>query len=181
MTKKRDDRFAQAAKDIDINIGKLIGNLGEAVNEIINRLDDGKSGEVTREHVFDTANGPIRAQAGVRLRMGGLGGDTQAGPRRPRPVNPDRTARSAPSVAPRALDYDLIEDEDCWILTADLPGVSTDELILSQDGAVLSVATRGSRRYAADIKVASPFQLDDTAATLRNGILELRLPKVDPV
>lgn len=68
-----DKKTGRAALDgIDIRLGDLFGDLGAALTEMIERLDAGADGEVRRVHEFDTARGPIRAQAGIRIRMGGI-------------------------------------------------------------------------------------------------------------
>ncbi len=180
MTKKKSDAFARAAEELDLNINGLIGNLGEAVTEIINRLDDGRSGEISREHVFDTEKGPIRAQAGIRVKMGGLGEAVRT-TSKPRPVNPDRkhaTKPTTPASKPRAPAYDLIEDSDRWILTADMPGVVQSELVLHKEDDTLHISTTGDRVYHVKVDIGSEFDVESASVRLRNGILDLQLPKV---
>ena len=174
MTDKRKDRFQQAATDINLNLGTLLGTLGEAVSEIVNRLDDGKSGEVMREHVFDTEKGPVRAQAGIRLRMGGL--DTSEPRPTPQPVNRPRRNAPPPS-APRGFDFDLFEEDDLWVLTADLPGATASEVVLEDDGEALNITTTGQRKYAQRVVLAGSFDASRTKVSLHNGILELQIPK----
>lgn len=171
--------FQDAAKEIDAGLGGLFGALSEAIGEMASRLEDGHSGAVERDLTFDTAKGPVRAQAGVRLRMGGLdvGGSDAAS--RPRPVNPNRTGAKPPAepAKARVLAYDLFEDDDAWVLTADLPGVARKDVHLSADGPVLTIRTSGARIYEGQADLDVGFDLDAVQSTLRNGILTLRIPK----
>lgn len=176
MTEKPKDRFERATTDINLNLGTLLGTLGDAVNEIITRLDDGKSGEVVREHVFDTEKGPVRAQAGIRLRMGGL--DT--GEHKPKPAPVNRPRRSTPpQSAPRGFDFDLFEEDTMWILTADLPGATASEVVLHTEGEALKISTTGQRKYTQKVALPGGFDVKRTTVSLHNGILELQIPK-DP-
>lgn len=170
-------RFKQATEEIDLNLGSLFGSLGDAIGEMVSRLEDGTSGAVARDHVFDTEKGPVRAQAGVRLRMGGL--DTgQAKRAAPQPVNPNREKATAPAAPKtRGLSYEMLEDTDAWVLTADLPGVARKDLTLCRKDAQLVIETTGTRRYHAAVDMPGAFELEDIKTTLRNGILNLNIPK----
>ncbi|MEM8539119.1 MAG: Hsp20/alpha crystallin family protein [Pseudomonadota bacterium] len=181
MSGKKKD-FEDAKAQIEANLGGLFGALGDAIGEMVTRLEDGKSGAVERNLSFDTDKGPVRAQAGVRLRMGGLdvgttGTDSQPAPK---PINPQRKrTASAPAAQPqeRPLAYDLLSDEDGWTLTADVPGVDADDLKLDQVESTLRITTGGARAYRADVALDGPFDLADVTTTLRNGILTLHIPK----
>lgn len=175
MTKNNKDRFQQVAEDFNLNLGNLFGSLGEAVNDIVARLDDGKSGEVMREHVFDTEKGPVRAQAGIRVRVGGLEQPQQ--PSKASPINRPRKPAAQPAT-PRSFSFDLFEDADLWVLSADLPGATASEIVLRAEGDVLVITTTGERKYAANVTLAGGFDVDRTTVSLRNGILELQIPKV---
>lgn len=166
-------RFERAAEEINLNLGGLFGSLGDALNEMVSRLEDGKSGSVQRDHVFETPKGPVRAQTGIRVRMGGL--DAGAAPKPARPINPDR--KTPAQTAPRDLAYDLLDDDDGWLLTADLPGVTLKEVVLDASPEGLTITTTGKRSYRAEVALTGGFALADIKINLRNGILELKIPK----
>ncbi|MEM9784952.1 MAG: hypothetical protein AAF801_00520 [Pseudomonadota bacterium] len=175
MTNSGKKRMQDAARDIDDGLGTLFETLGAAINEMITRIEDGQSGTVSRDQVFDTAKGPIRAHAGIKLRMGGLDqGDTAM---TPQPVNARRSQPAPQSPQVKPIAYDLLEDDDDWILTADIPGVSAEHLDISKDGTVLLLRTNGPRRYQAQIDLNTNFSLADDGPNLRNGILTLRIKK----
>ncbi|WP_370400187.1 Hsp20/alpha crystallin family protein [Sulfitobacter sp. JB4-11] len=180
MNDKRRDPFGQKPQDIETGLGNLFDALNQAVGQIATKLEDGKSGTISRDHIFETEKGPMRAHAGIRLRMGGIdvGGES---PSTPQPVNRKKTppAPPRPQQQPSAipLQYDLFEDSGAWVLTADMPGVSRKDITLSQDGTDLVVQTSADRKYHARINLADPFDPDRITVSLRNGILSLNIPK----
>lgn len=180
MTSRKKKPFEDAAQEVTDGLGGLFGALNEALGEMMSRLDDGTSGTVERDHTFQTPKGPVRAQAGVRLRMGGMdvGNAAQTTPE-PKPVNRNRpkapTAPPPPQV--RTAHCDVFEDNTDWIVTADLPGVAKKEVQISANGTVLAIKTNGSRHYAAQVDLGAPFDDHAVQITLRNGILTLKIPK----
>lgn len=183
MSNKRNSTFSKKGEQIDAGLDSLFSALGQAIGEIASKLEDGKSGTIARDHVFETDKGPMRAHAGIRLRMGGMDVDTSSAAA-PKPVNrPPRTERAETTkppaaAAPVALSYDLFEQDEAWILTADMPGVDLEELTLSQVGSDLVLMTSGKRKYTAEIQVSDAFDVGQITTTLRNGILALTIPKV---
>jgi HSP20 family protein len=100
--------------------------------------------------------------------------------------------REGPTYSPR---LDLIESEKSYLIEADLPGVSKDDLKVSVDGQRITIeaelrreterkegetvmyAERVIRRYARALEL--PSEVDDASAVARleNGVLSLTLPK----
>lgn len=98
------------------------------------------------------------------------------------------------SVADWVPAVDIVEEKDRFVLRADVPGVSPDDIDVSMDAGVLSVSgerhteTRseddGVRRFErASGRFFRRFSLPDTAdadgitAKSSNGILEVTIPK----
>jgi HSP20 family molecular chaperone IbpA len=160
------------AQLIDLKLGDLFGELGHALTDMIDRLDQGGSGEIRRDHRIETERGPIRAQAGIRIRMGGL--DTARDGRDPaRPRKPAApTAAAAPTVRP--IEADIVSDGGLWRLVADLPGVSRETLeIAVEDGEIVLSARTPTRRYADRFDLPEGATLAALKVSLENGILEI--------
>ena len=173
MTEYPKKRFRKTVEEIDLNLGNLFGTLGQALNEAVNRLD--QTGASQSEQSFESSKGPVRAQAGFRVRMGGL--DTGAKPK-PQPVNPDRARPASPQPSVRELAYDLFEDDDAWILTAEMPGAALQDMTLAiEDGSLLFRAD-GERPYQAVIPLPVSCTVPQIKTALHNGILTLQFPKV---
>ena len=179
MTDDARKKMKQAAQEIDTGLNSLFGALGEAIGEMVSRLEDGKTGAVTRDHVIDTDKGPVRAQAGIRIQMGGLdGARTNTQVDASRPINPTREPPPQQQPAQtRALEYDLFEESEAWVFTADLPGVSSDELVLTRDREHLTLSTTGRRKFQARVDLGQSFDVDGIDTRLRNGVLTLIIPK----
>ncbi len=90
---------------------------------------------------------------------------------------------------------DVYEKEDAFIVRAELPGVMMENVDISMSGDTLTI--KGERKAPADVKeeeyqrcevcygnfsrsIALPegVQQDGIEATLDNGVLEVRLPKI---
>jgi len=94
-----------------------------------------------------------------------------------------------------APSIDMFEKEDAFIIRAELPGVKLEDVDISMTGDTLTV--KGERKPPADVKeeeyeccevcygnfsrsITLPVtvEADKIQATMENGILEMRLPKV---
>jgi HSP20 family protein len=92
-----------------------------------------------------------------------------------------------PRVFRRTPDVEVYEDDQALFVSADVPGVEPGHIDVSLDEGVLSVtarveaqgeagtATEFSRRFT--LREPSRYEADQISANLRNGVLELRLPK----
>lgn len=93
---------------------------------------------------------------------------------------------------------DMYETKDELVLTVELPGVREQDVTVSITGDLLAV--KGERRFERDVKDQSvlhlerasgkferlvqlpmPVQADKVKATYRDGVLEVKLPKVEEV
>ena len=104
-------RGRAALKQIDLQLDGLLGKLGDTLGEMIERLEDGETGEFRRSHELQTPRGPVRAEAGLRVRMGlGDAAGTPDSPPFARPVRtppPEPGSRAAPAAgAPEAAGAD---------------------------------------------------------------------------
>lgn len=110
------------------------------------------------------------------------------------------TLRSRAFVSPRAFDrsferfvndtfdgarrsLNVEQDEKSWTLRLDVPGVAREDLNIGIEGAVVRIETRAEapRQFKAAYEL--PQDIDTTAseAKLENGVLTLRLAKLEPV
>ncbi len=163
------------ANTLDLRLDGLLGELGRAVSEMVERLESG-AGEVTREQSFDTGRGPVKAQAGIRIRMGGVEVQSDTAPSARRPTQPAaETPPSAPK--PRDLTGTILEEDGIWSLSADLPGVSEEDLTLNaEDGQLIVTATARGRQYVGRFPFPEGLRTSDLTVSLRHGILDLTAP-----
>lgn len=195
-------RGRAALKQIDLQLEGLLGKLGDTLGEMIDRLEDGETGELRRSHEVQTPRGPVRAEAGLRVRMGlGDAAARQDSPSVAQPVRPRRAAPSgaaddagrrapgddgsdhaeagaqaaAKEDAPRALRIDAYPGEGRWILSADMPGVSLPEVTVTVADGQIAVASAGRRRYAGRHPLPVGADPSDMDIALRNGVLEITM------
>lgn len=199
----------EALNEIGARLGDLFGAVRQAVDEASAKAagqsqdsraqdsqsqdhhgqDGGDADDARRNDdgvrvTFDTPKGPVTAVAGWRVRVGGLetssADQSSADDFSSDPIK--QRAKKAPD-APTTRDCraEIFDEDDAWILTAELPGVAADELDVTIQDQKASLKTTGARRYAhtADIAEATWSRLDVAAVEtrLQNGILEIRIPK----
>jgi len=89
-------------------------------------------------------------------------------------------------------DVDILEEPDAYMILADMPGVSEDNVDISLDKGVLTLDARaseeeslGTARYAEyrsggyhrEFRISKDIDASAVTARMKNGVLELRLPK----
>ena len=104
-----------------------------------------------------------------------------------------RAFYEAPSAGPAAFRVDVKENEDHYLLEADIPGVAEDQLKITADEGILTITanmnmekkeTKGNYVYNERRvgRFARSFNLEgideeNISADYRNGVLKLTLPK----
>ncbi|MEM9757477.1 MAG: Hsp20/alpha crystallin family protein, partial [Pseudomonadota bacterium] len=137
--------------------------------EALAKLDTLGEGEIRQDHTFESAKGPIRASAGIRIRPAG-GAAPAPGSRRPEtPIN---TPKSTPQSRPIAAT--ILDDGALWQLIADLPGVDRAGIALAlADGHLVITAEGRGRRFEGRFEMPSGADLDALTVGAQNGILEI--------
>lgn len=168
-------------KDIEAGLGTLLSALGDAVAEVTQRLGDGQTGEFHRSIDIETARGPLRAEAGVRVRFADqVGAAARMDPNEPEPGDTEPAADTPEKQAPtrqRAASFEVEDTGGVWRAVVDLPGAGPDALKLSERDGHAIVETTGARQYRAEVPLPPTVRIADLAVTLRNGVLELSVTK----
>ncbi len=163
----------------DIGLDDLLGAFGAALFEMIGRLDSGSAGEMRRDFQVETDRGPVRAQAGLRVRLGGLDAprNARSGEESPRSAAPRTSSSRRSPPSPRPISAEVVDDGIHWTLTADLPGAALDDLdLVVEDGVLGITATTPARRYADRFDLPSGTTRENLRVSLQNGILEIEAP-----
>ena len=93
-------------------------------------------------------------------------------------------------------DVDILERSDAYLILADLPGVSEDAVDINLEKGVLSLDASASQEtdtgsdeahprhteylsggYHREFRISDDIDATEVSAKMRNGVLELRLPK----
>lgn len=99
---------------------------------------------------------------------------------------------NAPSQALSRMMTDVQEDDKCFVLSLDMPGVSKDDIQIRMEGNLLVVSAekqseknvqegagyqRQYRRYQQSFNLPNTVKTDQIEASYENGVLELLIPK----
>lgn len=89
-------------------------------------------------------------------------------------------------------DVDILEHPDSFVILADLPGASDETVDIHLEKGVLTLDARMAESYASDrtryaeyreggyhreFRISDQIDTDEVSAKMRDGVLELRLPK----
>ena len=76
---------------------------------------------------------------------------------------------------------EVVEEKDQIIVIAEMPGVDRDDIELeaTSDSLIISTKENANRDYYKNVKFTSAVNLDVAKARYTNGILEVRLNKID--
>jgi hypothetical protein len=148
MSKSKKSRLEGAASEIDLRLGDLLGQLGEALVQAAGNLDAGGSSEILREREFGPPGSPIRASAGVRIRtLGGAAASSHVR-RTDKPINTPQSATTSPEAAPpRRVDATIFAENDHWSIVADMPGITASDVTLTVTDQIRITAQNGTRNY----------------------------------
>ena len=72
---------------------------------------------------------------------------------------------------------DVLEEGNHIRVIAELPGVSESDVTYQVAGDVLTISTKGDRRYHAEVLLPSPAGTEGIESSYNNGVLELKLRK----
>lgn len=102
-----------------------------------------------------------------------------------------------PAIGPRMPACDLVEENDAYVLTAELPGIAKGEIALDVDGHGVRVRAehkeesseskpgyvrreRSARSFDRYVRFPEPVSPHGARATFTNGVLDVHVPKAHP-
>ena len=74
---------------------------------------------------------------------------------------------------------DVFEDVDHLLVLAELPGAAEEDISYEVKGNALNISSRGSRKYRKEMSLPLEVDPNSIAATFNNGILQLKLKKME--
>jgi len=170
--KKRGKRISESGISIDLGRGGLFKGLGNFIDLLSEMVEEGES-EVTRQGEFKIKGlEKARGVYGFTVKTG-LGGV----PRVESFGNIRETERGPIVTETREPLVDIFDEGEVILVVVELPGVDEEEIEVDVQGDVLSLSTKGGRKYVKEILL--PHLVDPATVTTshKNGILELRVNK----
>jgi HSP20 family protein len=162
-------------------ITKRLGELGSEVANAANRKA-GEGAASERSFTIDTPNGPVSGMSRMSFRVGSLSDRMpRGGAARPQAARTaERTRKAAPDLdGTRPPLVDCFDEGDAVVITAELPGVTEDQIRVTVEAASVLIETTGSRRYRTEETLPYPVRAESLSTVLRHGILEIRLARQD--
>lgn len=173
--KKSTDKSESEGYVPEIELGGLFRGLGDFVNMLGKIVKTGESlkeseGEFRIKGLGDNARGVY----GFSVTTGIEG----TGPR-VQPFGNVRNSKAGLVVDEVREPLVNIFDEDREIvITAELPGVLENEIVINYEDEVLIITTSGDQRYATEIPLSDAVLAKSLRQSYNNGVLEIRFQKV---
>ena len=173
--KKTTDKSESEGYVPEIELGGLFRGLGDFVNMLGKIVKTGESlkeseGEFRIKGLGDNARGVY----GFSVTTGIEG----TGPR----VQPFGNVRN--SKAGLVVDevreplVNIFDEDHEIVITAELPGVLENEIVINFEDEVLIITTSGDQRYATEIPLSDAVLAKSLRQSYNNGVLEIRFQKV---
>ncbi|MBI4704459.1 MAG: Hsp20/alpha crystallin family protein [Deltaproteobacteria bacterium] len=154
----------------ELGLGGMLRSLGGFV-ELLSDLAE-RGGELRRSGEIGEDDKGVKAVWGFTVRAGG------AGPRVERFGNVKEGGLGPTVEETREPMVDVFDEEGHLLVVAELPGVEAADIHHDVNGDVLVVwATRGERKYRKEVLLPCAVAARGAAASHRNGVFELKLPK----
>ena len=172
MTEKGSEEKNDAV--IDFGLGGLLKGIGSFTDLLSSMVETGET--VVRRSGEFTVKGLDKAKGiygfNVRMGLGGLPTVEDFG-------NIRATKEGTVIAEEREPLIDVFDEGDEIIVVAELPGVEQDDIRLEVKDDVLSLSTVGDGRFAKEILLPSAVAPGTMETTHKNGVLEIRLAKIN--
>ena len=158
---------------VDIGLGGIFEGLGDFINLVSEMVEAGES-EVTRTGEFKVKGLGDRGRGvyGFSIKTG-IGGTPQV-----ERFGNIRSTKEGPVVDEvREPLIDVFDEGETVVVVAELPGVAEEEITVEVKDDVLTLETRGERKYAKEVLLPSSVDAATIKKAHKNGVLELRLTK----
>lgn len=170
MSRKKQDESSSG----DLGLGGLFRGLGSLV-DLVSKLNE--EGEISRTGEIggsDPKKG-VKAVYGFSIRVGGEGKPI---------VEQFGNVKKGPGPGPMVEEVrepivDVFDEDNHLLLVAELPGVAAENVHFEVNEDVLTLtATQGDRKYRKEVLLSSEVDAKGARSSYRNGIFELKLPKL---
>ena len=171
-SRRRDEGVAV---DVGLGLGGLFKGVGSLLDIVTKMAEEGKD-EASKTGAVEAMGGKAKGVHGFTVRVG-LGG---------KPVveqfgNIRETASGAVVTETREPLVDVLDEGDYIRVIAEMPGVEEGDVRVKVEGDILEIAAaRGARQYHKEVLLPTAAAPENVATSYRNGILEVRVAKVQP-
>jgi len=169
----------QKGPEARASVGFGFGGILEGIQKLVEaaaKLKD--SGEISQSGEFSVPGLGEKGKGifGLSIRTM-AGGESQGVTVRPF-GNIHKTKEGMTVEEDREPVVDVLEEGNQIRVIAELPGVSEGDITYEVAGDVLTISTKGDRRYHAEVLLPCPAETEGIESSYNNGVLELKLKKV---
>jgi len=179
----REEKRTDERRGISIDMGlselfKGIGSITELVSGMVDLVDWSELDEETLAELRRTSQ--TRAGARPRGVYGVSVGRGMGGIPRVQPFGNIRRTERGPIIDEvREPLVDVFDEDDAVLVVAELPGVEENDIQIEIKGPTLKLSTTAKdRKYAKEIQLACAVDESKMESTYKNGVLEIKLPKI---
>ncbi len=160
----------------DVGLGGMFRGLGGFLDLLSNLAERAEQdgGEFKRTGQLGDDKKGVKAVYGFSVRVGGGGKPTieQFG-------NVKHDGQGPVVEEAREPMVDVFDEGDHLVLVAELPGVDESDIRFEVKDDVLIVSgARGERKYRKEVLLPSPVVAQAATSSYRNGVFEIKLPKL---
>ena len=192
MTDERKEREEEREEEIGFGLGLgaifkaiegIMGSVGQLTDLAKGAATDAgeTTGRMTRIPGIPRTMRDVWSQQGKEGRTGLFGFSVRTldtGEPKIEPFGNIRPTPKGPVIDEvREPIVDIFEEEDHIQVVAELPGAEEQEVSYEAKGDVLTISSRGRRKYSKEITLPSPVDASDIQSTCKNGVLELKLKR----
>ncbi len=162
--------------NIDLGFGNLFKGIGNFIDSISELAEKGEGViEKTKEFTGEGALKDLKGVYGFSVKTG-IGGS----PKVEHFGNIKQTEKGPIVDETREPIIDVFDEEGYIRILAELPGVAENDIKATLKGDILTIqAENKDRKYNKEILLDSPVKADSLSKLFKNGILEVKLTKID--
>ncbi len=173
MAGEKGRRQRRPETSIDLGLGGIFKGMGDFFELISEMVEQGepevsRTGEFTVKGLGDRAKGVYGFT--IRTGLGGMPTVERFGNIRSTEEGPLVDEVREPMV-------DVFDEGESVLVVAELPGVAEEEIAVEVRDDVLSLETKGDRKYAKEVLLPCRVEAATMKKAHKNGVLELRLSK----
>ena len=190
---KSNDKGNDKSIDMDglLGMGGLLGGFSQLIQQLGNLAEKGEQLKRTSESDSSNPAKKLAGSFGYSVKFGGesFGGnrstesfssEDHATPKSAvRQAGQPEAARSRPVQSVREPIVDTFEEADHFLIIAEMPGVSKDNIELRfSESTMLLIGLSTLTRYEKSISIPETAKREDVTVITNNGIVEIRLQLV---
>jgi len=169
---KKKEEEKKVGTDFGMNLGGLLGGLGNLIDSVSKLAEKGKAGGFEKQGEIQGLGDKVKGVYGFTVRT--LGGEQKV-----EPFGNIKKTPKGPVVEPeREAIVDVFDEKDHILVVAEIPGVDEGDIKTEIKDDILNLtAEKGDKKYKKEVLLPGKVEVEPISSTYKNGILEIKLKK----